>query len=333
MKVLVTGANGFLGRPTVQAFLDRGHGVRALVRPAAAVDGLWPDAVEVARADLRSGGDLQAAVGGTDAVIHLAAGTSGDESDMFAATVVGTERLLTAMAATSTRRLILASSFTVYDWDATAGRLTESSPLTVDLERRGGYTAAKVWQERVARRMSAEHGFQLTVLRPGVVWGRGNEYPPGIAQKVGPLHLVFGLAARLPLTYAENCAEAFVLATERDGTIGETLNVVDDAGTSTAGFVQEHLRRTGAGGVVMAVPYKVAELVIRAVSSTSARVFGRPGHLPSIMVPPRFVARFKALDYDNTKLRDLAGWEPRYSLDEALARTYERSAGSVASWS
>jgi nucleoside-diphosphate-sugar epimerase len=322
VKVLVTGANGFLGRPTVQAFLDSGHEVRALVRPAASVDGLWPGAVEVARADLRAGGDLQAAVRDTDAVIHLAAGTSGDETDMFAATVVGTERLLTAMAATSTRRLILASSFTVYDWGATSGVLTESSPLTTDLEGRGGYTAAKVWQERVARRMSADHGFGLTVLRPGVVWGHGNEYPPGIAQQLGPVHLVFGLAARLPLTYVENCAEAFVRATERNETIGQTLNVVDDAGTSTARFVHEHLRRAGTGGAVVPVPYKLAELVVRAVSSSSARVFGRPGHLPSIMVPSRFVARFKALEYDNTQLRQLAGWVPRYHLNEALDRTY-----------
>lgn len=320
--MLVTGANGFLGRATVDSFIGNGHAVRALVRPSADVSGLWPAAVEVATADLRAGGHLEAAVEGTDAVVHLAAGTSGDEADIFAATVVGTERLLTAMARTATRRLVLAGSFTVYDWDAVPRLLTESSPLTDDLEGRGGYTAAKVWQERVARRMSAEHGFDLTVLRPGVVWGRGNEYPPGIAQQLGALHLVFGLAARLPLTYVENCAEAFVRVVEHDTTIGETMNVVDDAGTPTAEFVREHLRRSGAGGLTVTMPYRLAETVVRAVSRTSTTVFGHPGHLPSILVPPRFVARFKRLDYTNDRLRELAGWEPRYNLDEALDRTY-----------
>ena len=322
MKVLITGANGFLGRATVRSFLDAGHEVRALVRPTAPGEETWAGRVEVVRADLRAGRSLESAVDGVDAVIHIAAGTSGDDADMFAATVIGTERLLAAMASTPTRRLVLASSFTVYDWDAIPYLLTESSPLATNLERRGGYPAAKVWQERVTRRMSAEHGLDLTVLRPGVIWGRGNEYPPGIAQQLGPVHLVFGRAARLPLTYVENCAEAFVRVTEHPRSAGQTFNVVDDAGTPTAAFIREHLRRSGAGGVTLAIPYGLSEGMVRAVSRTSERLFGRPGHLPSILVPERFVARFKPLDYSNDKLRESVGWGPRYSLREALDRTY-----------
>jgi len=327
VKILVTGANGFLGRATVRAFLAGGHDVRALVRPATDVAGLWPDGVEVVRADLRAGGNLEAAIAGTDAVVHIAAGTSGDEADMFAATVVGTERLLAAMAKTTTRRLLLAGSFTVYDWDSIPSLLTESSPLTTDLDGRGGYTAAKLWQERVARRMSAEHGVQLTVLRPGVIWGPGNEYPPGIAQPLGPVHVVFGRAACLPLTYVENCAEAFVDCAEHDATIGETINVVDGAGTPTAPFIRAYLRRSGRGGTVVEVPYGAAAAAVRLVWGTSRRVFGRPGHLPSIFVPARFVARFKPLDYSDAKLRALAGWAPRYTIAEALDRTYSGDAG------
>ena len=53
MNVLVTGANGFLGRHVVSALLARGHRVRALVRPAARLDGLgWTASVEIFRADL-----------------------------------------------------------------------------------------------------------------------------------------------------------------------------------------------------------------------------------------------------------------------------------------
>jgi nucleoside-diphosphate-sugar epimerase len=322
VKVLVTGANGFLGRATVEAFLEHGHEVRALVRPATETEARWSGPVEIVRADLRAGADLEPMVSEVDAVVHLAAGTSGDEMDMFAATVVGTERLLTAMARTATRRLVLASSFTVYDWDAVPRLLTESSPLATDLERRGGYTAAKVWQERVARRMSSEHGFSLTVLRPGVVWGPGNEYPPGIAQKLGPLHVVFGRAARLPLTYVENCAECFVRAAERPQSADETVNVVDDAGTSTSLFLKEHLRRSGEGGVVVSVPYRLAEGLVGTVSSASQMLFEGQGNLPSILVPARFAARFKPLDYSNAKAREVLGWAPRYSFDEALDRTY-----------
>ena len=87
----------------------------------------------------------------------------------------------------TTRRLVLASSFSVYDWSAIRGELTEESPVepATDLYDRDGYAVAKVWQERVARRMAAEHGWDLTVLRPGFIWGRGNEYLAGLGQKLG----------------------------------------------------------------------------------------------------------------------------------------------------
>ena len=121
MKALVTGAGGFLGRHVVTALLGRGAEVRAMVRPAAAVESLgWPDSVEVVRADLRSSRDLERAFDGVDVLVHLAAAVSGGEDAQFAATVVGTERLLQAMAGTSCRRVVLASSFSVYDWSLKA---------------------------------------------------------------------------------------------------------------------------------------------------------------------------------------------------------------------
>ncbi|HEY2154447.1 MAG TPA: NAD(P)H-binding protein, partial [Isosphaeraceae bacterium] len=101
MKVLITGANGFLGRHVVDEFLKRGNEVRAMVRPAARIDGLgWPAEVEVFRADLRASRDLVSAFEGIDAVVHLAAGVKRSEDAQFAASVVGTERLLEAMAKT-----------------------------------------------------------------------------------------------------------------------------------------------------------------------------------------------------------------------------------------
>ena len=74
MRVLVTGANGFLGRHVVDALLARGCRVRALVRPAARLEDLgWPAAVEVVRADLRAASHLEAAFESVDVLLHLAA--------------------------------------------------------------------------------------------------------------------------------------------------------------------------------------------------------------------------------------------------------------------
>ena len=95
MKVLVTGASGFLGRHVVQAFLRRGAAVRAMVRPAASLEALgWSPEVEVVRADLRVAEDLDRTLAGVDALVHLAACVAGDDDTRFASTVVGTDGIL-----------------------------------------------------------------------------------------------------------------------------------------------------------------------------------------------------------------------------------------------
>jgi nucleoside-diphosphate-sugar epimerase len=325
LKVLITGANGFLGRRVVAEFLARGHAVRALVRPAADVERLgWPDEVEVFRADLRASRDLVPAFEGVDALVHLAAGVKGTEDAQFATSVVGTERLLDAMARSGTRRLVLASSYSVYDWSAIRGELDEESPVESppDLYERDGYAVAKVWQERVARRMAGEHGWELTVLRPGFLWGRGNEYLAGLGQKIGPVHLVFGPSTRLPLTHVDNCAHAFAEATEDPRAVGETFNVVDDEGPTTWGYLGEYLRETGQPGHRLPIPYGLAFAVVRLARWTSRRLFRGKGKLPSILVPCRFEARFKPLRFGNRKLREVLGWSPPLDRAERSRRTY-----------
>ena len=152
MRALVTGANGFLGRHVVAALLARGIDVRALVRPAARLEEFgWPSSVEVFRADLRTSSELTRAFEGVDVVLHLAAVVSGGEDAQFAGTVIGTERLLEAMAASACRRLVLCSSFSVYNYNSVRRILDEESPLheLPDVYARDGYTISKWWQERV----------------------------------------------------------------------------------------------------------------------------------------------------------------------------------------
>ena len=326
MKVLITGANGFLGQRVVAEVLRRGHAVRVLVRPASKLDRLpWADEVEVFRADLRASRDLVSAFEGIDAVVHLAAGVKGSEDSQFAASVVGTERLLDAMAKSETKRLVLASSFSVYDWSAIRGELTEDSPVepSSDLYDRDGYAVAKVWQERVARRMAEEHGWALTVLRPGFIWGRGNEYLAGLGQKFGPVHLVFGPSTHLPLTHVDNCADAFAEATENPRAVGETFNVVDDEGPTISGYLKEYLRETGQKGYRLPIPYGLAITGVRLARWTSKTLFRGKGKLPSILVPCRFEARFKPLRYTNRKLVERLGWTPPLDRLEQIRRTYD----------
>ncbi len=330
MKALVTGANGFLGRHVVAALVARGVEVRALVRPAAKLDGLdWPAHVEVFRADLRASQDLALAFDGVDVLVHLAAAVGGREDLNFASTVTGTERLLGAMAGTACRHVVLASSFSVYDWSAIRGTLDEDSPIepVPDLYERDGYTIAKSWQERVARRLAREDEFDLTVLRPGFIWGRDHAYPAVLGIRVGRVRVVIGPLSRMPMTHVENCADLFAIAAMDGRARGQTFNVVDGPGERIWTFLGQYLRRSGEAGFRIPVPYALAFTAVRIAYAT---VFRRSPTLPHILIPIRFQAGLKPLRFTNRRAQELLGWEPPLALRQCLARSFAGPSGLAA---
>jgi nucleoside-diphosphate-sugar epimerase len=327
VKILVTGANGFLGRHVVAELVRRGHEVRALVRPAANIAPLhWDDRVEIFRGDLRNCPDLLPAFDGVDALIHLAATVVGDAEAQLAETVVGTTRLLRAMAQSKTRKLLLASSFSVYDFNNAGKTLTEQTPLDPRIYERDGYAIAKFWQERITRQAADEHKWDLTVLRPGFIWGKGNEYLACLGQSFGPVHLVLGPMTRLPLTHVANCADCFAVALENPKAVGQTFNIVDDDSVRAWQYMGTYLRGSRKPGVRIPVPYHLCQLIVHTAHRTSKLIFAGKGKLPSLLVPCRFTARFKPLRYPMDFVRDTLGWTPSRNF----ARCVELTWGSVA---
>jgi UDP-glucose 4-epimerase len=286
----------------------------------------WDDEIEVVRADLRAAPlkTLESAFVGVDVLAHLAAKVTGSEDVQFAATVVGTERLLEAMAHTETRRLILASSLSVYDWSAIGGTLDERSPVEsgADLYERDGYAVAKTWQERVARREAERHGWDLVVLRPGFIWGRDHAYLAALGQRAGPIHLVFGPSGRLPMTHVENCAALFARAAESPPGFQGTFNVIDSDDVRIWSYLGEYLRRSGQRGLRVPIPYTLAYASTHLARAISRWLFRGKGKLPSILIPCRFEARFKPLRFSNQLARDLFGWNPPHDYEACLRKTY-----------
>jgi 2-alkyl-3-oxoalkanoate reductase len=322
MRALVTGAGGFLGRHVVGALLARGIEVRAMVRPAAPLEALrWSPSVEVFRADLRTSHELPRAFEGVDVLLHLAAVVSGSQDAQFAGTVVGTERLLDAMAASACRRLVLCSTFSVYDYSSTRRTLDEDSPLhqVPDVYTRDGYTVAKWWQERVTRGFAEKHGFELTVLRPGFIWGRDHDYLAALGLQVGRHHLVIGPLTRIPMTHVENCADVFALAAADPRARGKTFNVVDSPGERIWSYLSDHMRGSAQPGWRLPIPYWLAISMVRLAFAT---VFRRATKVPSILIPRRFESRLKPLRFENRKLRETLGWTPPLDYRQCLARTY-----------
>lgn len=321
MKVLVTGAGGFLGRHVVERLLEAGHSVRAIVRPASAAPS-WKSNVELFQADLRVG-DLEPAFNDADAVIHLAAATSGDEDAQFASSVVATERFLAAMAKSTVKRLVHVSSLVVYDWTRAVHSLDETTPLVTNIYGMGGYTIAKVWQERVVTRLAAAHGWDLTVLRPGFIWGREHETIAGMGRRLPHAYLMFGPFTRLPLTHVANCADCIVTALEKPAAVGETFNIIDGDDIRVWRYAREYALRTGQGGVPIPLPYYFGFGLALLASMTSRVLFGEKGKLPSLLVPRRFEAQFKPVRFSTRKLKDKLAWTPPLDFDRCLDLTYK----------
>ena len=321
MKVLVTGASGFLGRYVVLDAVRAGHEVRALVRPGSTVPAQWPADVEVVRGDVVDLASLQAAVRDQDAVVHLAAMVGGGDADQFAVTVGGTERLLQALEGSSVSRMVLASSFSVYDWSRGGAVLDEDTPVETRWWERDGYAASKVWQEQIVREASARSRWDLVVLRPGFIWGPEKPECPGVGESLGPAMLVIGWRTALPLTWVENCAAAFTLAVTAPVPDGTTVNIVDDDVVTTREYAAASAAVLGHRTRVV-LPYPVARGITRLAKATSRGLFAHGGRLPSVLEPRKFEARFRPFTFPNARAKAALGWVPRVSWAEARARAF-----------
>jgi UDP-glucose 4-epimerase len=289
-----------------------------MVRPSAVTSTLgWSEDVEIVRADLRVSPQLQSAFEDIDLLIHLAAVVLGDDATHFAGTIGGTERLLDAMALSKTRRLILASSMSVYGWLESSRTVSEDAPPPQPLYEAGAYAIAKTWQERIARRMSAAHGWDLTVLRPGNVWGPGQECRHMSGPRWKRIRFVVGPFRQLPLTFVDNCADAFRRAAEDPRAIGETFNLVDGHTATAWRFAGEMSRRTLDREYRIPVPYSLVRLNALAADLCRRLLFKEGGKLPGLL-RPRQVAYMRPLKFSNLKLVQTLGWKPPVDFKQAL---------------
>jgi UDP-glucose 4-epimerase len=283
--------------------------------------------VDIIRADLRVHDDLSSAFNDIDAVIHLAAATSGNEDTQFASTVVATEKFLSAMALSPVKRLVHVSSLVVYDWSQARTVMNEETPLERDIYDMGAYTIAKVWQERIVLRTSNQHQWTLTVLRPGFIWGPEHTEIAGMGRRVGPFQLMFGPFTRLPLCYVMNCADAIVMSLESPAAVGETFNLIDGDEVRVWRY-SKMVRRNGRARIPLPLPYILGLGVAKFASLVSRMLFGKKGKLPSLLTPRRFQSQFKPLRFSNEKLRKQLGWAPPLEFIECI-RITNASDGSL----
>ncbi len=306
LRLLVTGAGGFIGGAVVRAALARGHHVTRVVRTrlAPALAG-----TETIVADLSVAGALEGALVGVDAVIHCAASLAGGPDEQARDTLAATTQLLTAMTGSGAARLVLVSSLAVYDYRAlpAGARLDETSPLEGDAASRGPYVGAKLAQEQLVR---ARAPLDWRIVRPGLVFGpgRGWFYHLGMPAP-GGLWLALAGGAELPLTHVDNCAGAILAAAEAPA--GRVVaNIVDDQRPTRAAYMRALAAATAPGTRVVDVPWPLL--------AAGGGVAHRLGLTPGMLHPARLAARCKPLTYDNTVARQALGWRPAVPMPEAL---------------
>jgi 2-alkyl-3-oxoalkanoate reductase len=326
MKLFITGASGFLGQYVVAEALRRGHQVDAAIRPASNEARLsWHHhpSVRFMRLDLQQPDCIAEAIADADAVIHLAAAKAGDYQTQYANTVDATENLLRAMTEAKVSRLIAIGTFSVFDYlnSQSGATIAENSPIDQNPAQRDIYAQTKLLQEKRFREFG-QQGNQVTILRPGMIYGRDALWNACLGATVkDKLWIRIGSDAEMPLTYVENCAEAIVLAAEKPEAIAQTINLVDDNLPTQSLYAQELANRLASVPLTITIPWAVMAGLANIAWAVNQTLLKGKAKLPGLLIPARLHARFKPLHYSNNRAKQVLRWQPKYSLAEAFNRS------------
>ncbi len=215
MRILVTGAGGFLGGAVARMLLARGDQVIAVQRGAAAE--LVALGAELLQGDLAEPATAARAAKGCDGVIHVAAkaGHWGSYASYFSANVLATRNVLAACEQHSIARLVYTSTPSVVHAGGDLAGVNESAPVATHFHAH--YPATKAIAEReVLLANSAK--LSTCALRPHLIWGPGDNHllPRLIARaKAGRLRFVGDGQNLLDTIYIDNAARAHLAALDR----------------------------------------------------------------------------------------------------------------------
>ncbi len=223
-RVLVTGANGFVGSAVVRALMRRGHVVRALLRPDSDLRNLEGLAIERVIGDLRDPRARAAALDGVEGLFHVAADYRlwvRDPANMYAVNVEATRSLLKEAWQAGLRRIVHTSSVATLGRPRT-GEIADETCTARPEEMIGHYKRSKFLGERVACELAAA-GAPIVVVNPSTPLGPRDARPTPTGRI-----LVEAASGRMPayvetglnVAHVDDIAEGHLLAFER-GRIGE----------------------------------------------------------------------------------------------------------------
>ena len=221
-------------------------------------------------------------------------------------------------------RLVDISTFSVYDYLRTPSgtTITEDTLVERDPLERDEYAQTKLLQEELVREFKQNYGAQVTIVRPGLVYGKDNLWSTLLGGKLTDnLWLRIGAYATMPLTYVENCGDAIVSATEREEAIGQTINIVDDDLPTQRTYVEKLAKLKYSMPRTIPVNWTVMRAIAWIIWIYNKKVLKGQAKLPGIFNPVILDARFKLFCFSNARAKQILNWNPRYSLDTGLERS------------
>jgi len=305
--ILVTGAGGFIGCALVESLVENGAQVRTFLRyTSRAETGLLktlPKAIrnniELVFGDLRDPDAVDKAAEGIDLIFHLGALISIPYSyvhpvEVVQSNVIGTLNVLQACRQHDCK-LVHTSTSEVYG-SAKYVPIDESHPL----QGQSPYSASKIGADKLVESFYKSFDVQAVTVRPFNTYGPGQSaravIPTIITQALAQDEIHLGnLDAKRDFTYVTDTASGFLKAAQTPGVVGETFNL----GCSDEISIGE-----------------LAHLIIDIIGRPVKIVVNQERLRPEKSEVTRLLS-------DNTKARDLLGWQPQVGFREGLTRTIE----------
>jgi NAD dependent epimerase/dehydratase len=306
-KVLVTGADGFIGSHLAETLVQAGAKVRGLVYYNSFGSKGWLDnstlakEMELVAGDVRDGAQVRQLVKGVDVIFHLAALIAIPYSYRAAASYVqtnveGTLNIVQAARDQGNVRVLHTSTSEVYG-TARKVPIGEDHPL----QPQSPYSASKIAADAMAMSFHLAHGLPLTIVRPFNTYGPRQSaravIPTVITQILkGKRRIKLGsLSPTRDFNYVSDTCAGFLALAECDGALGKTVNIGSDTEISVGDTARLIARTIGTD-----IEIECDEERLRPANSEVER-----------------------LHCDNSLIRTLTGFKPQVGIEQGLAKTVE----------
>jgi len=320
VKVLITGATGFVGMHLVNANLEKGNIVYAFVLPNdAEVKKLQNKPVKIIYGDIRNYGDIRKAITNeVDIVFHCAAFVSDwGKREVFEQVMInGTENVCKAATAAKVKRMVKISTNDVFGLREDIV-LDETYPLTPWNEP---YPDTKLSAEEVAWKYYQEQGLPVTMVYPCWIFGPGDRtFVPHLADAILKKEMVFMRKNAIVWpTYIENLVDLLMLIAVDKRAVGNGYLVHDGESTTLEEFTNSIAKEIGGKEVYMHIPYWLAYLVAILMEFFGKLVGKKERPLLTTYTVKNLGSRLR-FSIDKAK-REL-DWTPKISYKEGFSRT------------